>query len=93
MEEARLDRIYRLLKITERERHHKLLLSVKNLHELGAGSFPHIVYVLPRPLPSKVVKGEHFVFVDLLKSFPGGSSQAEAAPEPLIQLDHLPLAV
>ena len=49
--------------------------------------------VLPRPLPSEVVKGEHFFLVDLLKSLPGGSTQVEAVPEPLVQPDYLPLVV
>ena len=75
MEKARLDCICQLLEITERERHHELLLSVKNLQELGVGLFPYIVPVLPHPLPKKVVKGEHFVLVDLLKSFLGGLVQ------------------
>ena len=70
----RLDRIHRLLDITEREFHHKLLLSVKNLQDLGVSPFPYIVHVLPRPLPNEVVKGEHFFLTDLLKSLPGGSS-------------------
>ena len=70
----RLDRIRQLLEITEREHHHELLLSVKNLQDLGASLFPDIVFVLPRPLPSEVVKGEHFVLADILKLFPGGST-------------------
>ena len=74
MEKARLDRISQLLKITERERNHELFLSMKNLHELGASPFPYTVHVLPRPLPNELVKGEHFVLVDLLKLLLGSSS-------------------
>ena len=70
----RLDRIHGLIEIIEREHHDELLLSVKNLQCLGASPFPYIVHVLPRPLPNKVIKGEHFVLMDLLKSLPGGSS-------------------
>ena len=62
------------LKITERECYHEFLLLVKNLQELGANPFPYIVFVLPRPLPNEVVKGEHFVLTDLLRSLPRGSS-------------------
>ena len=47
-----MDRISWLLDIIEREHNHKLLLSMKNLQELGANPFPYIVPVLPRPLPS-----------------------------------------
>ena len=93
MEKARLDRICRLLEITENERYHKLLISVKNLRDLGASPFLYIVLILPRPLPSEVVKGEHFVLTNLLKSLPGGSTQVEAISEPLVWPDFLPLAV
>ena len=49
--------------------------------------------VLPRPLPSEVVKGEHFVLANLLKSLPKGFSQAKAVLEPLVRPDYLPLVV
>ena len=49
--------------------------------------------VIPRPLPNEVIKGEHFVFADLLKSLPRGSTQAKAVPKPLVWPDYLPLAV
>ena len=71
---ARLDRIRRLLEITKRERDHELLLFVKNLQELGASSFPYIVHVIPRPLPEKLIKGDYFILVDLLKSILSSSS-------------------
>ena len=51
------------------------------------------MHVLPYPLPNEVVKGEHFVLADLLKLLQGGSSQAEAAPGPLVRPDHLLLVV
>ena len=59
--------ISRLLEITERE-HSELLLSVKNLQELCSSSFPYIVLVIPRSLTGEVIKGEHFVLADLVKS-------------------------
>ena len=71
-----MDCIRRLLEITERERNHELLLSVKNLLELGASPFCYIVLVIPRPLPAKLIKGENYVIADLLKSVPSSSSQA-----------------
>ena len=70
----RLDCIHRLLEIREREHHHGLLLFGKNLQDLGVKPFPYIVSILPRPLHSEVVKGEHFVLADLLNSLPGGST-------------------
>ena len=89
VEKAKLDRIHRLLEITEREHYHELLLSIKNLQDWGASPFPYIVHVLPRPLPNEVIKGEHFVLTNLLKSLPGGSTQVE----PLIGPNCPPLAV
>ena len=93
MEKARLYCICRLLEITDRVCHQELLLSVKNLQEMGANLFPYIVPILPRHLPNEVIKGEHFILVDLLKSLPRGSSQEKAVPELLVRLDHLPLVV
>ena len=93
MEKERLDRIRHLLEITEREHHHELLLSVKNLQGLGANPFLYIVSVLCRHLPNEVIKGEHFVLVDLLKSLLGGFSQAEVVPKPLVLPNYLPLVV
>ena len=78
-----------MLEIIEREHYHELLLSVKNLQNLGANPFPYIVPVLPRPLPREVVKGEYFVLADLLKSLPRGSTQER----PLVLPDCPPLAV
>ena len=91
MEKARLDRIW-LLEIIERERHYEVLLSVKNLQELGAGHFPYILFILPCPLPNKVVEGEHFVLANFLKSLPGGSSKEEATSKSLVRSD-LPLGI
>ena len=93
MEKIRLDCICWLFEIIEREFNHELLLPVKNLQELGASHFPYIVHVLACPLPSEVVKGEHFVIMDLLKLLPRGSSQVEVAPEPLVQPYHIPMVV
>ena len=64
--------INRLLEITERERS-ELLLSVKNSQELSSSPFPYIAPVIPRSLSGEVVRGEHFVIVDLLKSISGSS--------------------
>ena len=91
MEKARLDHISRLLEITERKRNHELLLSMKNLQELGASPFPYIVPILPRLLPAELVKGEHFILTDLLKLTPGSSSQVESNLGPLVRSNCLPL--
>ena len=82
VERASLDRIRWLLEITERKRNHELLLSVKNLRELGASPFRYIVPVIPRSLPEELVKGEHFVLADLLKLISDNSSQTGPVQEP-----------
>ena len=56
----------RLLEVTERE-HNEPLLSVKNSQELGSNHFPYIALVIPRLFPEEVVRGEYFVFADILK--------------------------
>ena len=73
--------ISRLLEITERERS-ELLLSMKNSQELGSSPFHYIAPVIPRSLLGEVVRGEHFVLADLLKSISSSSSQAGSAREP-----------
>ena len=81
MEKANLEHIKRLLEITEGEHNHELLLSVKNLRELGTSPFPYIVPVIPLPLLVELIKGEHFILINLMKSIPGSSSQAGFAQE------------
>ena len=54
---------------------------MKNLQKLGASPFPYIVSIIPRPLPTELIKGEHFVLADLLKSIPSSSSQAGVIQE------------
>ena len=76
VENASLACIRRILEITKGECNQELLLSVKNLRELGTNPFPYIVPVIPHPFPAELVRGEHFVRTDLLKSIPGSSSQA-----------------
>ena len=82
MEKASLELIRRLLEITEVERNHELLLSMKNLLELGTSPFRYIVLVISRLLPEEIVRGEHFFLVDLLKSIPGSSAQEGSAQDP-----------
>ena len=73
MEKASLERIKWLLEITKVECNHKLLLSMKNLRELGVSPFHYIVPIIPRSLSTELVKGEHFVLVDLFKSISDSS--------------------
>ena len=77
VEKASFKKIQRLLEISEWERHHEILLTVKNLRELSRSPSPYIIPVIPRPLPIEIVEGEHYVIVDLLNLAPGSSSPAK----------------
>ena len=79
VEKAGLERIRRLLKITKVEHYHELLLFVKNLRELGASPFDYIVPVILRPLLAEIIKGDHFVLSDLLKSILSSSLDGGSA--------------
>ena len=79
MERASFAKIRRLLEIFEQEQHHEVLLTMKNFHDLSRHSSPYNVPIIPRPLPSKILEGEHFVTVDLLSLIPGSSSPAREA--------------
>ena len=74
VEQTSLERIRRLLEITKGERNHELFLFVKNLLELGPNPFPYIVLAILLLLPVELIKGEHFVLADLMKSIPGNFS-------------------
>ena len=76
-----MENIRWLLEITEAERNHELLLTVKNLREFGGSPFPYIIPIVFLLLPAEVIEGEHFVLVDLLKLVPGSSSQPTPAKE------------
>ena len=77
VEKASFNKIQKLLEISERERHHEILLTVRNLCELSHSPSPYILPVIPCPLPSEIVEGEHYVIADLLNLAPGSSSPAK----------------
>ena len=66
MEKDSFKKIQRLLEIYEWERHHEILLTAKNLHELSRSPSPYIIPVIPRSLPAEIVEGEYYVIADLL---------------------------
>ena len=95
VERASFTKIQRLLEISEQERHHEVLMTVKNLHDLSCHPSPYSVLIIPRPLPSEVVEGEHFVVADLLSLIPGSFSsvveeESEAAGRELVISTQLP---
>ena len=79
VERASFAKIQRLLEISEHEWHHEFLLTVKNLHDLSRYPSPYNVPIIPHPLPSEIVEGEHFFTANLLSLIPGGSSLAREA--------------
>ena len=79
VERASFEKIRRLLEISEQERHHEVLLILKNLHDLSHYPSPYSVLIIPRPLPSDIVEGENFVTTDLLSLISGDSSPAREA--------------
>ena len=79
-------RIRRLLEITKVEHNHELLLSMKNLRELSASPFRYIVPFIPCSLLEELIRCEHFVLANLLKSIPDSSSQAGSIEEPQVEI-------
>ena len=79
VERASFTKIRRLLEISEQERNHEVLLTVKNLHDLSCHPSPYNVLIILSPLLSEIVEGEHFVVVGLLSLIPGGSSPTKEA--------------
>ena len=56
------------------ERHHEVLLTLKNLGDLSRNPAPYRVPVISLPLPIKIMEGEHYVTIDLLNLLLGSSS-------------------
>ena len=71
--------IQKLLEISKRERHHEILLTVKNLRELSRNPSPYVLPVIPRPLPSEIEEGKHYIISNLQNLAPGCSSVAQTS--------------
>ena len=76
MEKSSIEKIRRLLEIFERERHCRVLLTPENISFVRHNPNPYTLPVIPRPLPSHVVEGEHFVVADLRRLVFGGASSS-----------------
>ena len=74
VEKASFEKIRRLLEVSERERHYKVLLTLKNLADVRHSPTCYNLPVIPRLLPSEVVARDHFVNVDLLHLISSGAS-------------------
>ena len=76
VEKSSIEKIRRLLEISERERHYQVLLTRENISALRRNPTPYTLPVIPRPLPSNVVEGEHFVLADVRRIASGGASSS-----------------
>ena len=61
VEKSSVEKIRRLLEISERERHCQVLLTRENISAVRNNPTPYTLIVIPQPLPSNVMEGEHFV--------------------------------
>ena len=76
LEKASFEMIRRLLEISEQERHHEILLTVRKLRDLSHTPSPYSIPVILRPFSAEIVEGEHFVITDLQHLVSGSSSSA-----------------
>ena len=65
VEKSSFEKIRRLLEISEHESHYKVLLTPDNIFAVRRNPAPYTLQVIPRPLPSDIVEGEHFVIANL----------------------------
>ena len=77
VEKASLEKIRRLLEVSEQERHYEVLLTLKNLADVIRSPTPYSLPIIPRSLPSKIVSKEHFVTTDLLDLLAGRTPSTE----------------
>ena len=82
VEKSSIEKIRRLLKIFERERHYQVLLTRENISAMRRNPAPYTLPVIPRSLPSNIVEGEHFVLVDVRRLVSGGTSSSR---DPVIE--------
>ena len=65
VEKSSFEKIRRLSEISELERHYKVRLTPDNISTMRHNPAPYTLPVIPRPSPSDVVEGEHFVITNL----------------------------
>ena len=82
MEKSSFEKIHRLYEIFEQERHYKVLLTPDNISAVRRNPAPYTLLVIPRPLPSDIVEGEHFVIADLQRLI---SSNARPSDDPVVE--------
>ena len=75
VEKASLEKIRRLLEVSEQERRYEVLLTLKNLVDVRRSPTPYSLPIIPCSLPFEIVDGEHFVTSDMLSLLAGGRHQ------------------
>ena len=76
VEKSSIEKIRRLLEISERELHYQVLLTRENISAVRHNLAPYTLPVIPRPLPSNVVEGEHFVLADVRRLVSGSANSS-----------------
>ena len=76
MEKSSIEKIRRLLEISEWEPHYQVLLTLENIYVVRHNLAPYTLPVIPRPLPSHVVEGEHFLIANLRRLVSGSTSSS-----------------
>ena len=76
VEKSSIEKIRHLLEISERERHYQVFLSRENISVVRNNPSPYTLPVIPWPLPSNFVEGEHFVLTDIRRLASGGASSS-----------------
>ena len=76
VEKSSIEKICRLLEISERECHYQVLLTRENISTMRRNPAPYTLPVIPWPLPSNVVGGEHFVLADVRRLVSGSASSS-----------------
>ena len=82
VEKSSIEKIRRLLEISEQKRHYQVLLTRENIVAVRHNPDPYTLLVIPPPLPSNVVEGEHFVLADVRRLV---SSSASSSRDPVVE--------
>ena len=80
VEKASLEKIRRLLEISEQDHHYEVLLTSKNLVDVRRNPAPYNLPIIPHPLPSEIVDEEHFITANLL-NLTAGSASSSRVPD------------
>ena len=73
VEKASLEKIHRLLEVSEQECHCEVLLTLKNLADVRWSPAPYCLSIIPHSLPLEIVVEKHFVTSDLLSLLAGSA--------------------